>query len=66
MKLDKVKGRLRENNITYNELSSMIGMSVTTFNNKINGKQRFYIDEIKKISKILNFTDEEKIDIFLN
>ncbi|CEN81416.1 MULTISPECIES: helix-turn-helix domain-containing protein [Paraclostridium] len=66
MKLDKVKGKLRENNITYDEFSSMIGMSVTTFNNKINGKNRFYIDEIKKISKILNFTDEEKIDIFLN
>nr|WP_195366163.1 helix-turn-helix transcriptional regulator [[Eubacterium] tenue] len=66
MKLDKVKGKLRENNITYDEISSMIGMSVTTFNNKINGKKRFYIDEIKKISKVLNFTDEEKIDIFLN
>lgn len=66
MNLDKVKGRLRENKITYDELSSMIGISVTTFNNKINGKQRFYIDEISKISEILNLTDEEKIDIFLN
>lgn len=66
MKLHKVKGKLKENNLTYGEFSSMIGMSVTTFSDKINGKKRFYIDEIKIISKILNFTDEEKIDIFLN
>ena len=66
MKLNKVKGRLKEKNITYYEFSSMLGMSVTTFSDKINGKKRFYIDEVKAISKILKFTDEEKIDIFLN
>lgn len=66
MKLHKVKGRLKENGITYNEFSSLLGMSTTSFSGKINGKKRFYIDEIKKISKLLNFTDEEKVDIFLS
>lgn len=66
MKLNKIKGKLKECNITYGELSSMIGISQATFSDKMNGKKRFYIDEIKKMSKILNFTDEEKIDIFLN
>lgn len=66
MKLNKIKGRLKECNITYDEVSSMLGISKTTFSDKINGKKRFYIDEIKKMSKILEFTDKEKIDIFLN
>lgn len=66
MKLNRVKGKLKENNITYSKLSSMIGISTATLNDKMNGKRKFYIDEIKKISNILNFTDEEKIDIFLN
>ncbi len=66
MKLHKVKGRLKENGYTYNEFSLMIGMSTTSFSDKINGRKRFYIDEVKKISKVLNFTDEEKIDIFLS
>lgn len=66
MKLHKVKGRLKEYDLTYDEFCLMIGMSRTSFCDKINGKKRFYIDEVKKISKALNFTDEEKIDIFLN
>nr|DAY68513.1 MAG TPA: Protein of unknown function (DUF739) [Caudoviricetes sp.] len=43
-----------------------LGISRTTFNDKINGKKKFYIDEIKELSKKLNLTDEEKINIFLN
>lgn len=66
MKLNRIKGKLKENNITYSEFSSMIGISTTTLNDKMNGKRKFYIDEVKKISNILNFTDEEKIDIFLS
>lgn len=66
MQLHKVKGKLKEHGITYAELSTILGMSITSFSDKMNGKKRFYIDEVKKISRVLNLTDEEKIDIFLN
>lgn len=66
MDLNKIKGKLKENNLTYEDISMTLGISRTTFNDKINGKKKFYIDEIKELSKKLNLTDEEKINIFLN
>lgn len=66
MDLNKIKGKLKENNLTYGDISMTLGISRTTFNDKINGRKKFYIDEIKELSKKLNLTDEEKINIFLN
>ena len=66
MDLNKIKGKLKENNLTYGDISMTLGISRTTFNDKINGKKKFYIDEIKELSKKLNLTDEEKVNIFLN
>lgn len=66
MNLNKIKGKLKENNLTYADISLTLGISRTAFNDKINGKRRFYVDEIKEMSKKLNLTDEEKINIFLS
>ena len=66
MNLQKLKGKLRECNTNYQETASCLGLSVTAFSNKINGKSKFYIDEIEKLSNRLNLSDAEKIDIFLS
>lgn len=66
MNLNKIKGKLKENNLTYADISLILGISRTAFNDKINGKRKFYVDEIKEMSKKLNLTDEEKINIFLS
>lgn len=66
MDTNKIKGKLKENNLTYEDMSTALGISKTAFNDKINGKRKFYINEIKEMSKKLNLTDEEKINIFLN
>ena len=64
--LNKLKGKLVEKGKTYRECSEYLGMTVATFNNKINGRGKFYIDEANKLSKFLELTNEEKIDIFLS
>ncbi|SFJ26964.1 helix-turn-helix domain-containing protein [Terrisporobacter glycolicus] len=66
MKINKLKGKLREKNVTYKKCADFLGLSDTTVNDKINGKTRFYIDEIEKLSSMLELTVDEKIDIFLN
>lgn len=66
MDMDKLKGKLKEKRINYISCAERLGTSVTTFNNKINGHSRFYIEEIEKLSTILELTTQEKIDIFLS
>ena len=64
--LNKLKGKLVENGKTYKDGAKALGVSTNTFNDKINGKRKFYVDEVNKLSELLKLTDKEKIDIFLN
>lgn len=64
--LNKLKGKLTENEKTYRECAEYLGITVTTFNNKINGRGKFYVDEVNKLSKLLRLSNEEKINIFLD
>lgn len=66
MDIDKLKGKLTEKRKTYEECSKHLGITITTFSKKMNGISKFYIEEINELSKFLNLTNEEKIDIFLN
>lgn len=64
--LNKLKGKLLEKQKTYKEAAAYLGITVSTFNTKINGRGKFYVDEVNKLSKFLELTNEEKIDIFLS
>lgn len=65
MNLNKLKGRIREGNKTYRDCAGTIGISLASFNSKINGKSRFYIDELEELGNFLNMTGDEKAEIFL-
>lgn len=65
MNAQKLKGKLRECNVNYDKAAECLELSRASFNNKINGRSKFYIDEIEKISKLLQLSDAEKIEIFL-
>lgn len=64
-KLQKVKGIIREKNRTYKECAEAIGISVYSFQGKINGHQKFYINELNDLGDFLGMTSEEKAYIFL-
>ena len=66
MKINKLKGKMREKKVTYKKCAEVLKLSSTTVNDKVNGKKRFYVDEIEKLSSMLELTLDEKIDIFLN
>ncbi len=51
---DKLKGLMKENHITQNELAEILGMTVSTLNFKLNGKSDFTIREGKKISELFD------------
>lgn len=60
-----LKGKLREKDITYEEASKQLDVTIATFSNKINGISAFTVLEARKLRKILNLSDSECISIFL-
>lgn len=51
--LVELKGLMREKKITYQEMSEYLGMALSAFCNKINGKSVFNIVEINQICRKL-------------
>lgn len=65
-KLEVLKGKLVENKKTYLVCAKHLGVSVTTFSDKMNGKRKFNVEEVNMLSSMINLSDAEKVDIFLN
>ena len=66
MELKKLKVKLFTKNLTYEDVSRVLKISVPTFSNKINGKNEFTLSEVTKLSIYLNLSKEEKEEIFFN
>lgn len=66
MEMLKLKGVLTEKKKTYEECAKNIGISVTTFNDKINGRRAFSCWEAARLSDFLSLTAAEKVYIFLS
>lgn len=66
MKFDfsKLKGLIREKNLTQEEIAKEINIAYSTFNLKINGNAFFSQDEIYKISNFLKIPKENIYDYF--
>ena len=59
--MNKLKGIMRENNVTQQELADKLGISVQSFNSKINGRTAFTIPEAIGIIGFLNIGNPEEI-----
>ncbi len=53
-------------NLKLSEFSEMIGIKKSALYRKLSGKTQFKCDEIERISKVLDLTDEQIIDIFFS
>lgn len=63
--INKLKGKLVEKKKTYEGAAKAIGISVTAFNNKMQGRSMFDCAEAVILGDWLGLTNEEKVDIFL-
>ncbi|UZQ49080.1 DUF739 family protein [Clostridium kluyveri] len=66
MKTNKLKGKITETKKNYLDCAKALNISTTSFSNKINGKSSFKVEEAVKLSKYLNLSYDEKVDIFLS
>lgn len=67
MNTAKLKGKLKELDITQAEFAEMIGVHPSTINRKLNEEcgESFTIGEALKIKEVLHLTPEESSIIFL-
>lgn len=67
MNTSKLKGKMRELNVTQDELAKSIGISLSTMNRKLSEEDgaSFTIGEVLKITDVLRLSEEESTKIFL-
>lgn len=61
-----LEARLKEKNITKEDLSKGLGMSYTSLQQRVKGRTDFKLGEIKKIKQILGLTKDQTAEIFFN
>lgn len=66
MNLNKLKGKMRECNLTQTEVAEELSLSLASFKNKLAGQTEFKASEIIQLGEILKMSDDEKIEIFLS
>lgn len=66
MKLNKLKGKMVEKNISRKTIANSLNITVQAFGKKLNGKSGWSTDEANIVGNILGLSDKEKIEIFLS
>lgn len=61
----KLRSILLEKGFTQqNQIAELLGISDATFNYKLNNKREFKVSEIKKLTEILDLSNEQVNEIF--
>lgn len=64
MSFDKLKGKMTEKHISQIKMAQFLGITVQALNAKINGRRQFTLEEVVKITHILDLQDP--VDIFFD
>ena len=66
MGLRMLKGKRMIIGLTQADVAKKLGINVKSYNFKENGKSKFTLKELRKMSEIFNFTEEEIREIFFD
>ena len=66
VKTNKVKGRIVELGIGYNEIAEYIGIDRTTLSLKLSNERRIYLIEVAKLCEILQINTTEQLKTYFN
>ncbi len=56
---NKIKGRMRELNLTQNDVAKTLDIAPATANQKINNVRAMSLDEANAVAKLLNITPDD-------
>lgn len=65
MNYDYIRGRMAEYRVSQREVAQLMGISVQSFNRKINSKRAFTVEEATSLCNILNIPTQKRAEIFL-
>lgn len=65
MRQNLFRAKLAENGLSQKDFAKELGMAENTLTHKIREKSFFGVNDVKKMSKLLNLTKDEIFDIFL-
>ena len=60
----KLKGKIVESGLNQTWIAEQLGMTLATFNYKVNNKTEFKASEIKKLAEIRHLTADEVKELF--
>jgi predicted XRE-type DNA-binding protein len=63
LNLGKLKGAIREENVTYAQCAKVLGITQSTFSAKMTGKSEFTLGQFETLTNFLHRTDSQKIEI---
>jgi len=63
---NRIKGRLRELDMTQADLAVKVGLSPATMNQKINGLRPLFLNEAEAIASALSIPDTHFVDYFFS
>ena len=61
----KLKAAIAESGMNQEQIAKMLGVSLCTFNYKLNGVSEFKVSEIKKLAELLDLDADKVMKIFL-
>lgn len=66
VKAEKIEKKIAELNLRKESVSSALGISLSSLNNKLHGRTSFTVQEARDLSAILHFSQKDMIDIFFS
>ena len=66
VKADKITERMKELKLRKEQVSTALGISLGSLNNKLSGRTAFTVQEARDLAEILHFSKEEMLDVFFS
>jgi len=63
-KTEVLKRLIKESGIRKEKIAALLGISITSLNNKITNRTSFYADELYHLKALLNLSQAQFFDIF--
>jgi len=61
MNKSKLRGKIAENGLNVRKLAPLIGMSEQSLYRRMQGRSRWYLDEIQNVCEVLGITSDKEI-----